>query len=54
LSTRVEGWCERLDRQGEALHTLCVAQNQRNEALDQVVEVLNRLRTASTVPAAKS
>jgi hypothetical protein len=51
LSTRVEGWCKRLDRQGEALHTLWEAQNQRTEALDQVVEVLNRLRAASTVPA---
>jgi hypothetical protein len=53
LSTKMDGWCERLDRQGEALHTLCEAQNQRTAALDQVVEVLNRLRTAPVVPAVK-
>jgi hypothetical protein len=53
LSTRVEGWCERLDRQGETLHSLCDAQNQRTAALDQVVEVLNRLRTAPAVAAVK-
>jgi hypothetical protein len=53
LSTRVESWCERLDRQGETLHSLCEAQNQRTAALDQVVEVLNRLRTASAVAAVK-
>jgi len=53
LASRVDVWCERLDRQGEALHALCEVQNQRTAALDQVVEVLNRLRSASPVPAVK-
>ncbi len=53
LTARVDAWCERLDRQGEALDTLCEAQNQRTAALDQVVEVLSRLRTASAVAPSK-
>ena len=51
LSSRVNEWCERLDRQGEALHTLCQAQNQRTAALDQIVDVLSRLRAEPAVPA---
>jgi len=50
LSSRLDAWCERLDGQGEALHTLCEAQNQRAAALDQVVDVLSRLKTASATP----
>ncbi len=53
LSSKVDGWCERLDRQGEVLHTLCEAQNHRAAALDQVVEVLHRLKVASAAPAVK-
>lgn len=53
LSSRVELWCQRLDRQGEALHSLCEAQDQRTAALDQVLEVLSRLRTLPSTPAVK-
>jgi len=52
LSSKVEGWCERLDKQGEVLHTLCEAQNQRAAVLDEFLGVLSRLRAtavASTV-----
>ncbi|HLK46577.1 MAG TPA: hypothetical protein VKT49_00500 [Bryobacteraceae bacterium] len=51
LSSKMQGWCERLDKQGEVLHALSEAQNQRAAVLDEFLNVLGRLR-ASTVTAA--
>ena len=53
LSSKVAGWCERLDKQGEVLHSLCEAQSQRAAVLDQFLDVLGRLRSATAVPAVK-
>ena len=53
LSSKVQGWCDRLDRQGEVLHELCEAQNQRAAALDEFLVVLSRLRATTAVTAAK-
>jgi hypothetical protein len=53
LSYKVQGWCERLDRQGEVLHALCETQNQRAAVLDEFLAVLSRLRTATVAPAVK-
>jgi len=53
LSTKVQGWCERLDKQGEVLHALCETQNQRAAVLDEFLVVLSRLRAATAAPAVK-
>ena len=53
LSSKVQGWCDRLDKQGEVLHALCDAQNQRAAVLDEFLGVLSRLRTATVTPAVK-
>jgi hypothetical protein len=53
LSSKVDSWCERLDKQGEVLQSLCDAQNQRAAVLDQFLDVLNRLRSATVAPAVK-
>jgi len=53
LSSKVQGWCERLDRQGEVLHALCETQNQRAAVLDEFLGVLSRLRATTVVPAGK-
>jgi hypothetical protein len=53
LSSRVQGWCDRLDKQGEVLHALCDAQNQRAAVLDEFLGVLSRLRAVTAVPAVK-
>lgn len=53
LSSKVNAWCERLDKQGEVLHALCEAQNQRAAVLDEFLGVLSRLRAATAAPAMK-
>ena len=53
LSSKVQGWCERLDKQGEVLHALCETQNQRAAVLDECLVVLSRLRATTAVPAGK-
>jgi hypothetical protein len=53
LSSKVQGWCERLDRQGEVLHALCETQNQRAAVLDEFLVVLSRLRATTAVSAGK-
>ena len=53
LSSKVQGWCERLDKQGEVLHALCETQNQRAAVLDEFLAVLSRLRATTAVPAGK-
>ncbi len=50
LSSKVQVWSERLNKQGEVLHALCDAQNQRAAVLDEFLAVLNRLRTAPVAP----
>lgn len=50
LSSKVHAWCERLDKQGEVLHALCEAQNQRAAVLDEFLGVLSRLRAVSAAP----
>ena len=50
LSSQVQGWCERLDRQGEVLDALCDAQNQRAAVLDEFLAVLSRWRSATAAP----
>jgi len=53
LSSKVQGWCERLDKQGEVLHALCETQNQRAAVLDEFLVVLSRLRATTVAPAGK-
>ncbi len=53
LSSKVNAWCERLDRQGEVLHALCEAQNQRAAVLDEFLGVLSRLRATTVATAVK-
>jgi len=50
LSSKVQGWCDRLDKQGEVLHALCDAQNQRAAVLDEFLGVLSRLRAVTVAP----
>jgi hypothetical protein len=52
LGSRVDVWCERLDRQGDVLHRLCEEQTQRAAALDQFLVVLSKLRTSTVSPPA--
>lgn len=47
LSSKVQAWCDRLDKQGEVLHALCDAQNQRAAVLDEFLGVLTRLRNVT-------
>lgn len=50
LSSRVAVWCERLDRQGEVLHSLCEMQAQRTAALHHFYEVLSRIEASAILP----
>lgn len=54
LSSKVEVWCERLDRQGDVLHRLCEEQAQRAAALDQFLVVLSKLRSSPVAPPANA
>lgn len=51
LSSKVDGWCQRLDKQGAVLQALCEAQSQRAAVLDEFLAVLSRLRAATATPA---
>jgi hypothetical protein len=54
LASRVDGWFERLDRQGDVLHRLCEEQAQRAAALDQFLVVLSKLRTTNVAAPANT
>ena len=54
LASKVDGWCERLDRQGNVLHRLCEEQAQRAAALDQFLVVLSKLRTSNVAASAST
>lgn len=53
LTSKMAGWSERLDHQGEVLHSLCEIQNQRAAAMGQVLEALTRFKTSTVLPSAK-
>ena len=48
FSSRVDSLVERLDRQGEAVRSLCTAYSQRENELEQLVDGLARLRAYPT------
>ena len=53
LASKMATWCERLDRQGDVLHSLCELQTQRAATLGQLLEVITQLRTLTLVPAVR-
>ena len=53
LASKMATWCERLDRQGDVLRSLCELQTQRAATLGQLLEVITQLRTLTLVPAVR-
>jgi chromosome segregation ATPase len=54
LSSSVESFVERLDRQADALRSTFAAYSQRETQLEQLVDGLTRLRTLPAPPAAST
>jgi DNA repair exonuclease SbcCD ATPase subunit len=53
LSSKVAVWSDRLDRQGDALQSLCEIQANRTVALDLLLEGLTRLKASILLPSGK-